>query len=536
MAGYEFDSLKSTLKDLNWRNREPMTSEEVAILDENAEYLGVSTLCLMENAGKEVANFVSQKLGGSVEGKKISVLAGTGNNGGDGFVAARHLANMGGSVNVVLLGSPQDIRTREAALNYHALENMVFSIKMYTVKDSSELSALAKLAKEADVIVDAIFGTGIKGKLREPAAGAIALINSSKALKIAVDIPSGVNPDTGEVSDTAVLANATVTFHRVKRGLFECQEYTGEIAVRGIGIPIEAELIIGPGDVRSIVKPRVKQFHKSDYGKVLIIGGSNQYSGAPCFSAMAALNAGAGLTIVAAPSSVSDVIRGFSPALIVRDLKGKVLSLDSISIIEELLDWATSVVIGPGLGLSEDTEKAFSEVLKRIGKRKTPTVIDADGLKLLVQNKSLLREMNVILTPHAGEFKILTGADTPNIDDLDDVLGTTLREAKKLNATILLKVANGAAAISDGKKVKINFTGNSGMAKGGVGDVLSGITGTFLSWTQSPFRAAAAAAFVCGKAGDVSYSKVGNSLTPTDIIDNIHEAMKPFYTAKGEDQ
>jgi hydroxyethylthiazole kinase-like uncharacterized protein yjeF len=535
MVGYVFDSPKSTLKDRNWRNREPMTSEDVAILDENAEYLGISTLCLMENAGKEVANFVSQKLGGLVEGKNISVFAGTGNNGGDGFVAARHLANMGANVNVVLLGSPQDIRTREAALNYNALEKMVFTVKICVLKDSSELGALAKPAKEADVIVDAIFGTGIKGKLREPAAGAIALINSSKALKIAVDIPSGVNPDTGEVSDSAVLANATVTFHRVKRGLLECQEYTGEIAVRDIGIPIEAELIIGPGDVRPVVKPRVKQFHKGDYGKVLIIGGSNQYSGAPCFSAMAALKAGAGLTIVAAPSSVSDVIRSFSPALIVRDLKGKVLSLDSISTIDELLDWATSVVIGPGLGLSEDTEKAFSEVLKRIGKRKTPTVIDADGLKLLTQNKSLLREMNVILTPHAGEFKILTGADTPNIDDLEDVLRITQREAKKLNATLLVKVANGAAAISDGRQAKINFTGNPGMAKGGVGDVLSGITGTFLSWTQSPFRAAAAAAFICGKAGDVSCSKVGNSLTPTDIIDNIYEVMKPFYTTKRED-
>lgn len=536
MASFEFDRSKPSLKDVAWRNREPITSEEVAIFDENADYLGVPAECLMENAGKEVADFVSLKLGDHVEGKRVSVFAGTGNNGGDGFVAARHLANMGAVVNTVILGSPQEIRTSEAARNYRALEKMVLSIKIHVVRDSSELNALPRPVKEPDVMIDAIFGTGIKGKLREPAESAIALINSSKALKIAVDIPSGVNPDTGEISGTAVLANATVTFHRVKSGLLKCPEYTGEIVVRGIGIPVEAELIVGPGDVRALVKPRLKQFHKGDYGKVLVIGGSNQYSGAPCFSALAALGTGAGLTIIGAPSSVAGIIRSFSPALIVRDLKGKVLSLDSIPVIEELLDWSSSVVIGPGLGLSEETEKAFGEILKRISRRKIPTVIDADGLKFLVGNEALLREMSVILTPHLGEFKILTGAEIQSIDDFDGILKTTLREAKKLSATVLLKVANGVAAISDGRKAKINFTGNAGMAKGGVGDVLSGIAGTFMSWTQSPFRAAAVAAFVCGKAGDVAYSKVGASLTPTDIIGNIHEALNEFYTKKSQER
>jgi NAD(P)H-hydrate epimerase len=535
MASFDFDNSKPSLKGVTWRNRDPITSEDVSILDENSEYLGVQTACLMENAGKEVANFVVLKLGNHVEGKRVSVFAGTGNNGGDGFVAARHLANLGAVVNTVILGSPREIRTSEAAQNYRALERMVFSVKKYVVRDSSELNALQKIVREADVIIDAIFGTGVKGRIREPAATAIAMINSSKALKIAVDIPSGVNPDTGEISDTAVLANATVTFHRVKGGLLKCPENTGEIAVRDIGIPLEAELVVGPGDVRAIVKPRLKQYHKGEYGKVLIIGGSNQYSGAPCFSALAALKTGAGLAIIGAPSSVADIIRGFSPDLIVRDLKGKVLSLDSIPVIEELLDWSSSVVIGPGLGLSEETEKAFTEILKTISRKRIPTVVDADGLKLVVKNESFLKEMDVVLTPHLGEFKILTGAEIQSIDDLDGVLRTTLREAKRLGATVLLKVANGLAAISDGKKTKINFTGNAGMAKGGVGDVLSGMAGTFMSWTKSPFSAAAAAAFVCGKAGDIAYSKVGASLTPTDLINSIPEAMNEFYTKKRQE-
>jgi len=531
VLGYSADR-NLAIRDVLSLAHEPMTSEEVAILDENSEYLGVSTLCLMENAGKEVANFVSEKHGNSVEGKRIVVFAGTGNNGGDGFVAARHLAHIGAVVDVVLLGSPKEIRTEEAASNYKALENMVFTIEKHIIRDSSELSGVTKLAKEADTIVDAILGTGIEGKLREPAASAIALINGAKAFKVAVDIPSGINSDTGEVCDLAVRADATVTFHRVKKGLTTSQEYTGELVVKGIGIPVEAEIIVGPGDVRHAVKPRMKHFHKGDFGKILVIGGSDQYSGAPYLSALAALKAGAGLTIIAAPSSVSSVIRKFSPMLIVRELPGKVFSLEAMPIVDELLGWASSVVIGPGLGLNENTKKAFGEVLKRIVNKRIPMVIDADGLKLMVENKSVVRDTNTILTPHLGEFKILTGSSVSKVEELDRVVSTVLREAKNLGITLLVKVANGLALISDGRKVKVNLTGNTGMAKGGVGDVLSGITATFLSWTQSALRAGAAAAFVSGKAGDIAFSKVGDSLTPMDMIESIHEVMKPFYTER----
>ena len=532
MEGQAHGGTKSTSKATDWRIHEPMTSEQVAILDENAAYLGVPTLCLMENAGKEVANFVAEKLGNRIEGSKVIVFAGTGNNGGDGLVAARHLAHMGASVDVILLGTPQEIHTSEASQNYKAIEQMTFTVRKHIIKDSSELNLISKLAKESDIIVDAIFGTGIAGKIREPAASAIALINSSKALKVAVDIPSGVDPDTGEVNGIAVHADTTVTFHRVKKGLLLSQEYAGDITVRGIGIPVEAEIVVGPGDVRRAVKLRTRISQKGDYGKILLIGGSNQYSGAPCFSALSALKTGAGLSIIAAPTSVSNVIRSFSPALIVRDLPGKILSPEALPIINELLDWSSTIVIGPGLGISDDTKKAFAEILKRIGMRKIPTVVDADGLKLLVGNESLLQEMDAILTPHMGEFKILTGSDIANTDQFDEAMRIVSKEARKLGTTLLLKVANGVAVISDGKTTKINFTGNAGMAKGGVGDVLSGIAATFLSWNRSPFEAAAAAAFVCGRAGDLAFEKSGNSLTPTDILECISEAMRTFDTSR----
>jgi hydroxyethylthiazole kinase-like uncharacterized protein yjeF len=533
VEGQLHSGTRSASKTLDWRSREPITSEEAAVLDENAAYLGVSTLCLMENAGKEVADFVAERLGNRIDGGKVTLFVGTGNNGGDGLVAARHLANMGAIVEVVLLGTPQEIRTREASHNYKTIEQMTFTIKTHIIEDSSELKSISKLLKESDIIIDAIFGTGVRGRIREPAASAIALINSSTALKVAVDIPSGVDPDTGEVNSVAVHADATVTFHRVKKGLLSCKDCAGDVIVKGIGIPVEAEIIVGPGDVRRAVKPRLKNSQKGDYGKILLIGGSSQYSGAPCFSALATLKTGAGLSIIAAPTSVSNVIRSFSPELIVRDLPGKILSPEAIPTINELLDWASTIVIGPGLGTSDDTKKAFTEILKRIGIRKTPTVIDADGLKLLVGNESLLRETDAILTPHMGEFKILTGSSIPDTDSFEESMKIVCREARKLGATLLLKLANGVAVISDGKTTKINLTGNAGMAKGGVGDVLSGTVATFLSWTKSPFEAATAGAFVCGKAGDLAFEEAGDSLTPTDILEAICEVMKGFSNDKG---
>jgi NAD(P)H-hydrate epimerase len=276
----------------------------------------------------------------------------------------------------------------------------------------------------------------------------------------------------------------------------------------------------------------MKHFHKGDFGKILVIGGSDQYSGAPYLSALAALRAGAGLTIIAAPSSVSGVIRKFSPTLIVRELPGKVFSLEAMPIVDELLGWASSVVIGPGLGVSESIKKAFGEALRRIADRRIPMVIDADGLKLLAENKAIVKDTNMVLTPHLGEFKVLTNISISKTEKLDSILGIVLKEARNLGVTLLVKVANGLAVISDGKRVKVNFTGNTGMAKGGVGDVLSGITGAFLSWTQSALSAGAAAAFVSGKAGDVAFSKVGDSLTPMDMIESIPEVMKPFYSEK----
>ena len=285
---------------------EYLISEDMAAIDENATALGIPRLILMENAGAGTAKITKEHH--KVDGKKIVIIAGTGNNGGDGFVAARHLLNLGASVCVILLGQPDDIRTPEAKANWGILSSLDVGIKVVAAKNPSELEQVKSEIKSSYIIIDAILGTGIKGPIREPIPTAIQLMNESGKPIIAIDTPTGLDPSTGEVKGDVIKAELTVTFHRMKKGLIDMEEYTGKIYVCDIGIPIEAELFTGPGDIRKIVKPRNPYSHKGNYGYVLIIGGSNVYSGAPALAAMALLRTGAGLAILAVPESVSSVV------------------------------------------------------------------------------------------------------------------------------------------------------------------------------------------------------------------------------------
>ncbi|MCL7401279.1 MAG: NAD(P)H-hydrate epimerase [Thaumarchaeota archaeon] len=226
-----------------------ITSREMMTIDENSEWLGVPRILLMENAGAAVARAVLSWIG-TLRGVEVVVFCGPGNNGGDGMAAARHMASMGAKTTVVLLSPIEKVRTSEAKLNLEAIRAMRESIKLFVVEDVSMLQEIKPLIEKAEAVVDAIFGTGIKGSIKEPYRTAIQTINSSKAFKLSVDIPSGINPDTGEVEDIAVRADVTVTFHRVKKGITASTEYCGEIIVAPIGIPPEAELVMGPGDLQ----------------------------------------------------------------------------------------------------------------------------------------------------------------------------------------------------------------------------------------------------------------------------------------------
>lgn len=500
-----------------------VSSRGMMVIDENSEWLGVPRLLLMENAGRSIVTEISKRF--DVKSKKIVVLAGLGNNGGDGFVVARHLASLGAKVVVLLLGQATDIRTHEARRNWDALKNMFFSIKIIEIKSVEQIKDLKGEVKTADIVIDGMLGTGVRGELRNPYRTAVKIFNESSGFKIAIDVPTGLNPDTGEIHGIAVKANLTVTFHAFKKGLRGREEYTGEVVVADIGIPPEAELVVGPGDLRVATKLRRPEAKKGDFGRILIIGGSNLYTGAPALCALAALRCGCDISIIATPEKVANAIRGFSPNIIVHDYPGQILTSRAFDVIIPLVERSDVVIIGPGLGTSKETVEACLKLFKVLKEEGKPLVIDADGLKAFSTSPTILLGTRTVLTPHAGEFKILTGIDITKLS-FEERIEHVKNAAQQLGVTILLK--GHWDIVSDGKKVKVNITGNPGMSVGGTGDVLSGLVATFLAWGNEPLTAATVAAFVNGVAGDLAVEKMGYHIVATDLLDEIPEVFKKF--------
>ncbi len=487
-----------------------ITSEAMAALDENCKFYGLVPLQLMENAGANVANEIKKRFRG--EGTSVTIVAGKGNNGGDAFAAARHLH--GFDVKILLLGRSKDLRTEETRRNMRILKENGFEIAEIT--DSSELKTLYK----SDVIIDAIFGTGISGKIREPESTAIDLINDANAFVVAVDVHSGLDPDTGE-AENAVRADLTVTFHSAKRGLLNAKEYVGELVVADIGIPDGMERLAGPGDVRIIAKRKASS-HKGDNGRVLIVGGG-PFFGAPTLAALAALHAGADWVTIAAPKSVSSIIASISPNLIVQPLSSEILVEKDVPVISNLIKRHDVVVIGMGLGAEEATKKAVGMIIEAAKN----VVVDADGFYGL---QLPLKDKHVIMTPHAGELSKMGGMEgrvevPPEANGEERI--EFVKEFSKLNKVVTL-MKGPTDIISDGVRVKLTRKGNAGMTVGGTGDVLAGITGAFFAIASDPFKAATAAAFVNGAAGDLAFADKGYGLLATDVVENIPRVMKNF--------
>lgn len=490
-----------------------ITTRDMRALDINAEYFGISRLQLMENAGKSVAEEVVSRIGRRTS--RIAIFCGLGGNGGDGFVAARHLACMGFKVTVILAGRPSDINNEEARKNWRALTNLRSSVSIIEVHDSSLIPDV-----KADVVIDALLGIGLERPPRPPISWLIRKINEMDSYRVAIDVPSGINSDTGEVLGEAVKAHLTVTFHKAKPGLLKAKEYVGELVVRSIGIPEEVETFAGPGDVITIIRPRPPESHKGDFGRLLVIGGSETFSGAPTLAALAALRAGVDLVYIAAPRETAYAISSISPNLITIKLEGDYLSTRNLSVIRGYMERATALVVGPGLGLHKETQEAVGKIIEEAESRGTPILLDADGLKAFAAYKRGLKTP-AVLTPHEGEYAILTGERLPK--ELEGRAEHIKRWATQLNAVILLK--SHIDIISDGVRVKFNFTGNPGMTVGGTGDVLSGIVGAFLAQGIRPFEAAVAGAFINGAAGDFVKAEIGYHMVATDLIDWIPRVM-----------
>jgi NAD(P)H-hydrate epimerase len=481
-------------------------------LELNAEYFGVSRLLLMENAGHEVALEVSSRF---KPGRCVVVFCGLGGNGGDGFVAARHLSCMGFKVKVFLAGKSKDILDKAALENWRALRFLADTIPVEEVYDS----ALVPKTR-ADVVIDALLGTGATGTLRPPVLQLVGRINEMDAFRVAVDVPTGIDADTGTVSGEAVKADLTVTFHRPKKGLGKAKKYVGELAVKSIGLPEEFEKFAGPGDVLLVAKPRPPESHKGDFGRLLVVGGSETFSGAPTLVAQAALRTGVDLAYVAAPEKTAYAISSLSPDIITIKLEGKHLNPSNLETLKPYVEASDAVVVGPGLGLHPETGEAVKEIVETVEKSRRPLLLDADGLKAFSRFKRRL-DVPLMLTPHAGEYAILTGKKPP--EPLPEKVLKVQRTAAALNATVLLK--GPVDVVSDAKRVKLNFTGNPGMTVGGTGDVLSGVAGAFLAQKADCFEAAVAAAFVNGAAGDFAFEELGPHMVATDLIGHLPRVL-----------
>jgi len=478
-----------------------ITASEMRRVDANCSDLGLLPIQLMENAGASVARAIRAQFPEGTE-IRIVVLAGTGNNGGDGFVAARHLLDY--NPEILLLGRARDIATEESRRNWEILENLRADLR--EIRDSSELS---ELEPDADIVIDAMLGTGVRGSIREPVASAIDLINASSAFVLSIDVPSGFNPDNFE---KVVHADLTITNHRMKEGLSRRPEATGEIEVADIGIPTRATLIVGTGD---LPPARNVRSHKGDNGRVLVIGGG-AFTGAPALSALAALRAGADWVTVAAPQNVAGTIAGFSPDLIVHTLSGSHLASDDIDTVNALIRKHDVTVIGMGLGRESETAEVVSKII-----RSNPDarfVIDADALHAI--QMPVQEGTQPIITPHAGEFRMLGGEVSA---DLDERCELVMDFSTRNRVVTLLK--GDIDVISDGRAVRINQTGNPGMTVGGTGDVLAGVVGAIFAKTDA-LAAASAGALIVGTAGDLAFVEYGYGLLATDVIECIPDAMQ----------
>ena len=491
------------------KNKNPtITSREMRALEANAQYFGVSLLQLMENAGHSVAQETITRF---QKNKKAVVFCGLGGNGGDGFVAARHLLAVGFGVTVVLVGRSRDISHEAARGNWGILESLQGTVALLEAADSSLIPKV-----DADIVVDALLGTGTKGKLKPPISKAVDYINSLNGFKIAVDAPTGIDSDTGEVLGTAVKADLTITFHKVKPGLEKAKKYVGELVVADIGLPVEMERFVGPGDVSLVTKNRNPTSHKGDFGRLLVIGGSEVYSGAPTLVSLAAQRTGVDIVYLAAPAKTALAISSMTPDLITIKLEGNNLNPTNMEILKPYLGMVDAVAMGPGMGLNPETAKFVKACVDEIEKAKKPLLLDADGLKAFAKFKRMLK-VPLVLTPHAGEYAILTGEELP--ENQEERVIAIQKTAKKLNAVVLVK--SKVDIICSTERAKLNFTGNAGMTVGGTGDVLSGVVSGLMAQKVDPFEAAVAGVFVNGAAGDFVADEIGYHMVATDIIDWI---------------
>lgn len=496
------------------------------------ERYGIASYSLMTRAGEAVADATMRRWPDRVRAGVV-IVAGRGNNGGDGMVVARRLAESGAQVRVILLGSAGELRSdaRRAYDDWVSADRRV-------IEAASEQAVTSALANSAGIIIDAIFGTGLNAEVKGLARHAVREINRAAAIVSAVDIASGVNADTGAIMGAAVEADLTITFGAAKFGhvSYPGAACCGALEVADIGFAPAALAELGAtgcyleaAEVAPLLKPRIANSHKGTYGHPLIVAGSRGKAGAALLASRGALRMGAGLVTAAIPESVAAMVAAGQAELMTEampDLNGHFDGARTIDRLAALVSGMTALVVGPGIGVSNGTHELVAWLADNPDKSSQPLVLDADGLNVLAAlgPARLKRSARpTILTPHPGEMARLLGSSTAEVNA--DRISSAGRLAQMTGAYVLLK-GNRSVIAGPRGELGINSSGNPGMATAGMGDTLSGMLGALMGQGLEPFEALKLGVFLHGFAADRVASRRGPvGYLAGDVIDELPDAM-----------
>jgi NAD(P)H-hydrate epimerase len=506
-----------------------VTAQQMKIAEQNAFAGGITPLELTENAGAAVAERLDKMTKGGVKNKAVSILCGRGNNGGDGVVIAARLMQMGAEAFCIFVEDlPNSPTAREVHSKYCNGENPV-PYSLYIHREQTVRTVL----ESSDIIIDCVYGTGFRGALELPLAELFAFVGEQcdHALRIAVDMPSGVNATSGEISTGSFKPDATITLGAIKTGLLSlpCFDFAGDIIIANINLPDECyteyEARLTSNDILSFIPKRKKTSHKGDFGRLLNVAGSERYIGAAVLSTKAALKAGAGLVMLAAPKAVTHIAAVTLPEAIYIPLaeQERLQENDPTTLIAGELKNCTAVTVGCGMGTDHNTCRIVEYLLRYAG---CPLIIDADGINAIAEHNIVIRDntkQDIILTPHPGEFARLTGMSVEQVQK--DRIGHAKRFAQQHNVILLLKGAASVIASPDGRTY-VNTSGNAALARGGSGDVLTGMIGAFAAAGVPAFEAVVLGAYLHGCCADALVKSVSPAgILPTDITEVLPFVM-----------
>lgn len=493
--------------------------------------LKIPGVVLMENASREIFHFITENVEGLNEDTLFGIICGKGNNGGDGYAVARHLYNAGFKVRVISIGNREEL-SEDCRINYDILDNISSVGKGIEIKKFSSLKDL-KFIAGADIIIDAMLGSGITGPLKAPYSDIVKKLNQSDAVKIAIDLPTGLNSDTG-FAEQALECDLTVTLGEFKTGLFiaDGARCCGRVVKGNIGISNEyfsrfntSAYLIEPEDALNSMPVKKKDAHKYSAGKVLTIAGSRSLPGAAILTASSVLKAGAGASILAFPASVRKLVQKKLAVTVVEeydDNREGILKPENLSHLKKRINWADVIAVGPGLGRNPATIEA---VLSFFKSNKKKVVADADAIFALSEERyKQINLKNIVLTPHHGEFAQLTGITTAELRN--DIIKYGKAFTEETGAYLVLKGAP-SVIFNPGGEVFINTAGNPGMAKFGTGDVLTGVIAALLAQSDNIEEALIAAVYLHSLSADMlleTFTEFG--YTAEDIMKNLPYATK----------